>query len=318
MRRVDGRDEGTGRRLRGWHAVTALVLGAVLAGCASSAPPIERPGATGPTRYVALGDSWVSGPLVPDPIGTPIDCGRSSRSFPWLLAESLDVAQFADVSCGGAKIRDLTRSQKATFGGRPAPQFAALTPDTTLVTIGIGGNDVKFPDFAIDCANLIAIELGPPPFGRPCSVGLTENGVDEVSRRIQETRPRLDAALAGIRRRAPLAEVYVIGYPVALPDAGSGCWPRVPILPPDVEYLRAKYIEMNAMLADAAQVAGYHFVDTYAASIGHDVCQPVGTAWVNAITFEPNGIPMHPNSLSHANTASVVAGQVRASLDATS
>ena len=57
-----------------------------------------------------------------------------------------------------------------------------------------------------------------------------------------------DARLREIKRRAPRAKVFVVGYPTVLPATGTGCYPRVPVLPADVPYLRSKVQELNGML----------------------------------------------------------------------
>ena len=232
-----------------------------------------------------------------------------------LAAAELGISRFVDVSCGGAKIEHLTSPQKPALRGLlgvAPPQFDALTPDTSLVTIGIGGNDVKFPNTAIACANLLQVPLGPPPFGRPCREQLTAGGTDVLATRIAATGSRLRRALREVHRRAPRALVLVIGYPTALPQEGPGCWPRVPLLEQDVEYLRARFEDMNDMLRRAARSTGATFVDTYTSSVGHDVCQPVGTAWVNGITLEPPAFPMHPNAMSYEHTARLIVEAVRA------
>ena len=301
---------------RSWQALAlVVVLAGVLTACLPTPPmPIAQLRERGP-RYVSLGDSWISGPLVPDMVGTPIDCARSSRNASALVAAELGISRFADVSCGGAKLEHLTSPQKPALRGLlgvAPPQFDALTPDTTLVTIGIGGNDVKFPNTAIACANLLQVPLGPPPFGRPCRDELTANGSDVLAERIARTAPRLRRALREVRHRAPRALVLVIGYPTALPQEGSGCWPRVPLLEPDVEYLRDRFEDMNEMLRSAARSTGATFVDTYTSSAGHDVCQPAGEAWVNGITLDPPAAPMHPNAFSYRHTATLIVDAVRA------
>jgi len=75
----------------------------------------------------------------------------------------------------------------------------------------------------------------------------------------------------------------VVGYPVILPNSGSGCWPVVPIAFGDVPYLRGVEKALNAMLAAVAAANNATFVDTYTASIGHDVCQDPGTKWVEGL-----------------------------------
>ena len=60
--------------------------------------------ATGPLRYVALGDSYsaASGVLPPDPSAAP-ECARSIRNYPHVIAGQTG-AQLTDVTCGGAEI----------------------------------------------------------------------------------------------------------------------------------------------------------------------------------------------------------------------
>jgi len=276
---------------------TMTVMTTVLAAC--SPAPSVRAGARGTDHYVSLGDSWVAGPLVGTPVGDPIDCGRSDRNLAALLAARLDAASFTDASCGGGDTTDLGRPQKATLGGRAAPQLDALTTDTTLVTIGVGGNDASIASNAIKCINVLPIALGPPPFGQPCVERLTAGGVDQVSVKIAAARGKVTTALAQIHRRSRHAEVYVLGYGAAFDDAGDGCWPYVPLLPPDVRYLRSKMQELNAMLAQVAAASGDHFVDLWSFTRGHDMCRPYGEAWINAVNVDPAGIPAHPNALYH-------------------
>ncbi|MFN8051031.1 MAG: SGNH/GDSL hydrolase family protein [Acidimicrobiales bacterium] len=291
------------------------VLGAVLIGAATlmSCAPEWTPSAhpTGAEHYVSFGDSWVSGPLIANQVGDPIDCGRSDHNFASLLAQHLDVAAFTDMSCGGADIGDLWKPHKANLGGKAPAQFDALRSDTTLVTIGMGGNDASIADSSIKCVNILPIPLGPPPFGKPCVDGFTSGGVDKIAAKIAKVRPKMDDALAEIHRRSPHAEVYVIGYGAAFPDTGDGCWPYVPLLPPDVRYLRAKMQELNVVLAQSAADAGAHFVDVWSLTRGHDLCQPYGTAWVNGVALDPPGFPAHANAFYHEHLADYLAGLVR-------
>lgn len=297
-------------------AAAALGLAAVLVTAlvaAACAPSVSgpSPGAEGPLRYVSLGDSYVSGPLLPEPYGDPIDCGRSRTNWPAQVARAIDARRFVDVSCGSAKSIHMTEVQEAPLGSEAPPQFDALTADTDLVTIGIGGNDVGFDGLAKGCVNLLPFPLGDAPWGRPCIGKNVFGDWDKVSTKIEQARPKVEEVLAGIRDRAPNARVLLVGYPVAFPDSGVGCWPRVPVLDVDVRWLRDKYREMNRMLADTAAAQEVEFVDAYTPSIGHDVCQPYPNAWINTINIDPPGLPLHPNIYSHNRTAHAVIEAIR-------
>jgi lysophospholipase L1-like esterase len=258
--------------------------------------------------YVALGDSYTAGPLVPMPTGKPIDCGRSDHNYPSLLAEALKVAAFRDVSCGSAATMHFTHPQTGLqLGGTNPPQFNALGPDASIVTVGIGGNDIGLGAAVINCIRVMPKALAKPP----CADAMTAGGRDEMGDAIVRAAPSIDAALAGIRQRAPAARIFVVGYPHMFPDTGDGCWPYVPFLPADVVYLRAKLVQLNAMLADRAAASGATFVDTYTSSAGHDPCQLPGTAWVNGAVVVPLSYVMHPNELDMANVARLVLAAIR-------
>jgi hypothetical protein len=107
---------------------------------------------TGP--YVSLGDSYTAAPLVPNPTGNPIGCGRSTNNYPSDVARALTLSPFTDASCSSATTADMTRSQSVPFGGTNPPQFNALAPGDSLVTLGIGGNDAGLISVAEECASL--------------------------------------------------------------------------------------------------------------------------------------------------------------------
>ena len=272
----------------------ALFLVAVLA--------VATPAAAAASRYVALGDSFTSGPLIPNQHGSPIGCLRSDHNYPSLLAGRLHPDTFVDVSCGGADSTDMTTAQGVTLGTNP-PQFDALTADTTLVSVGIGGNDIGYTGIFETCAGLSLKN----PFGSPC-----KNRIGgQLDQRIADTAPKIAAVLRGIHERAPQARVLVVGYLRLLPS-GSGCWPLVPIAVGDVPFLDGIERTLNAMLADQASQGGADFVDAYQGGNGHDMCAGSSAKWVEGLVPTNLAAPIHPN----ATGMSIVADRAAASLGA--
>ncbi|MEU1032890.1 SGNH/GDSL hydrolase family protein [Streptomyces mirabilis] len=198
--------------------------------------------------YVALGDSYTAGPRIPDRTGAPAGCDRSDHDYPALVAERLGLraADFRDVSCSGATVADLTAPQSTDDGTNPA-QLSALSAGTRLVTLGIGGSD-------------------------------------DVQRKIDTAGERLSEALAEVKRRAPKARVYVVGYPAILPAHGSGCADDLTLAPGDATYLHDKEQQLNAVLRQRAQDAGAGYVDTYKPSAGRDACSGRDTRWIEPIS----------------------------------
>lgn len=278
----------------------AAVAGALLLGACSSAAepasPVEESGAAagaedllpGPSfeKYVALGDSFTAAPLVPT-TDLAQGCLRSDGNYPSLVAAELDVAELVDVSCSGADTRDLQGRQRTVGDTTVPPQLRALDRDTDLVTLGIGGNDFDlFATLVQTCSSLGSQD----PAGAPCATELESRGVDLVTR-AERIGARVEAAVDRIRRRAPEAEVVLVGYPRIAPD--SGRCRALPFAEGDYAFGAEVSRALNTALEEAARRSGVGFVDMHAASEGHDVCSD--DAWVNGHrTVRGEALAFHP------------------------
>ncbi|MEV0314305.1 SGNH/GDSL hydrolase family protein [Nonomuraea fuscirosea] len=248
--------------------------------------------------YVALGDSAAAGPLVPNQIGPDYGCLRSDRNYPHLTARAIGASTFRDVTCSGAKTTDMYESQDTELGD-VAPQLDALSQNTTLVTVQIGANDVGLTDFIEDCLNLL-----PPPIGDACNDDYNAGGQDQWRVATDALRPRLTALVSDIRARAPQARIFVVGY--ATYARQNGCYPRVPIIRADANYIRATLMYFNQMLAEQAASAGAGFIDLQTPSAGHDPCASPGVRWIEPYVPAAPAAPFHPNALGMRNFATIV------------
>lgn len=278
------------------HVRRALVLGGALTLAAAATLGSASAADASAGRYVALGDSYVSGPLIPNQSGGL--CLRSDRNYASLTAASTG-ASLTDASCSGATTVEMTQPQTDLGITINQPQLDSVTSGTGMVTLGIGGNDIGFVNIIETCAEE---SLG-NPFGSPCTAHYTSGGTDQLAALIDATGPKVAAVLAQIRQRAPHAAVYVVGYPDILPEYNNGCWPLVPLAYGDVAYLRQTEKELNGMLAAEASAHGAAYVDTYTPTIGHDVCQAPGTKWIEGLVPTSPAAPFHPNALGEAAMA---------------
>lgn len=288
-----------GQRTRRITLASALVAAALVGGLVGCKPEAA------PDTYVALGDSYVAGPLVLDQTTDPAGCLRSTRNYPSLIKGQVHSAKFVDVSCSGADTGDLFEAQDVTPGPANPPQLDALDRQTKVVTLGIGGNDIGFTDIVTNCATSL-------PFSAGCKGDYVHDGRDELSEAIAAVGPDLDRVFAEIKVRAPRAKAFVVGYPTVLPETGSGCYPLVPVLPADVVYLRAKIKELNALIQARTVAAGLTYVDLATPTIGHDFCQGLGAKWVEGLIPTSVAAPVHPNAKGMAGFAPIVAAAVGA------
>jgi hypothetical protein len=248
-------------------------------------------------NWAGLGDSYAAGPLIPNQQLNPLGCLRSDHNFAHLAAAALG-RSLADASCSGAKTDDMTAPQDVTGGSNP-PQLNAVTTDTQIVTLQVGGNDIGFTSILQNCATA-------NPFAHPCRDKYVVNGHDTLADKIAATAPKVAAVLQGIHARSPGARVFVVNYAAILPETGSGCWPQVPIAFSDVPYLRSVERNLNAMLAQQAAGNGAQIVDDYTASIGRDACRSASTRWVEPLVPANAAAPFHPNARGEAGIAAVV------------
>lgn len=263
--------------------VVAAVL--LLSGCTSSGEQ-SSPTPAPVERYVALGDSFSAGPLIPtsDLAG---GCLRSDHNYPSLVAKDLAVKSLVDVTCSGATTRDLTHAQPTFGGARIPPQLRAVTAGTDLVTIGIGGNDLGlFGTLVQTCTSLRASD----PDGSPCARRLAERGPD-LAAATRVISARVTRSLRAIRTKAPRATVVLVGYLRLVPDRGSCA--RLPLATGDYAEGRRISRVLDRALAQAARRADVRFVDMYDASRGHDICSD--DPWVNGSTTDRDkALSYHP------------------------
>lgn len=261
----------------------ALLASACTPGTGAAPPGPSRsplpvpPRSAGPAlptfeKYVALGDSFTAGPLIPT-TDLAHGCLRSDHDYPSLLAARLHVSTFVDVSCSGATTAALTERQHTVQDATVPPQLHAVDADTDLVTVGLGGNDHGlFTTLVRTCPSLRRVA----PHGAPCGRRLAALGPG-LDRLTADISARLADAVRAIRETAPAASVVLVGYPRLVPDHGT-C-PALPLADGDYATGRRVTRRLNAAIERAARRTDAGFVDMYAASRGHDVC--ADDPWVN-------------------------------------
>jgi hypothetical protein len=253
-------------------------------------------------NYVALGDSYAAGPLIPNPL-LPLGCLKSSNNYAHLAAPGIGLT-LRDASCSGARTVHMTEPQNVDPDGPNPPQFNSLNAETTVVSLTIGGNDIGFSEVAQSCITV-------NPFSHPCLDKYKPGGVDQLRARIEATAPKVATVLQGIHARSPSAKIYVVNYPAIFPETGFGCWPQMPVGFGDVPYLRSTQQSLNSMLATQAAANGATLVNWYGASIGHDACKGSSTRWVEPLVPGNAAAPIHPNKTGMVGGANALLAAVK-------
>jgi lysophospholipase L1-like esterase len=255
--------------------------------------------------YVALGDSYAAGPIIPlqeEPWG----CLKSTNNYAKRVAAQLGY-ELRDATCSGAETEDMTQEQGVSPEPNP-PQFDRLGPDVGLVTLQIGGNDIGFSGIAETCARA-AFE------SESCESQYVVDGRDELRERIAATAPKVAAVIREIHQRAPKARVLVLGYPGIFkigttPDAPASC-PAMLVGDDDALYLRGVEEALNAMIRTQARTNRATYVDVYGPSAGKTACDLPVLRWVEPIVPVNAAAPIHPNLMGMIGMADLIVAKAR-------
>lgn len=238
----------------------------------------------GRPQYVAMGSSFAAGPAISKRADdSPWFCMRSRDNYAHQLAR-LRGLSLVDVSCGGATTKHILNGGLAL----QPPQIKAVTAETELVTITIGGNDIGY------LANLMAMGCdGTMPWYVRAIGGCKIRSTEQLEQGLPKVREQLITVMDEIHRRAPKAQIVLVNYQTILPE--SGTCDRLGLTEEQVTQMRGIAEKLAAVTREAAQARGALLLDAMQLSQGHDVCalEP----WINAMRPASGlmGAPLHPN-----------------------
>lgn len=201
-------------------------------------------------RYVALGSSFASGSgIAPYDPAAPARCQRSTQNYAHQLARKRNLA-LTDVTCGGATTAHIL----GPWNELP-PQVDALTEDTALVTITIGGNDIGYIGGLIagSCSGGPKPAAGAQPLCQMIAAGRRSGATMPAA--TEAGWAKVEEALAGIvqeiRRRSPRARIIFVDYLTVLPE-GALC-DQTPLSPQAARNGRATAARLARQTAEIAR-----------------------------------------------------------------
>lgn len=233
---------------------------------------------TAPGVYVALGDSYSSGTGTREYYDS--GCQRSHHAFAPQIASARGY-ELRHAACSGARVPDVRNNQ-----------LSALSADTSLVTISVGGNDAGFSSVITACAK---------PWPSTCW-----GQIDASQAFIANQLPGLlNGLYSDIRARAPVAKVIVVGYPRIF--NGEECNFFARISPGEQAELNETADRLSNAIATAAAAHGFTYVDPRGAFTGHAICDDA--EWVNGLS-NPVGESYHPNQSGHDAYTSLISAKL--------
>lgn len=271
-------------------------------------------------EYVAMGDSYSSGEgNAPFETGTfepgSAMCHRSSLAYPRLLADdpdfNLDLGSNGFTACSGA-----TTSSITTGYNSEGAQLDKVTANTDLITMTMGGNNMKFSEFAEQCVR------------KNCSGKPKDQAIKNI---VDHVIPQMEYMLGTVRDRLinlrnSDAKVLVIGYPQIVTDKpwgngdATGCeWLNGER---EAKAIRQVVQQLNTAIKNEVEAIGhnFHFISATEPDspfAGHELCRDSFAHgkpyFVNAILFpvEQRRFSFHPNKQGHEAYAELVKRYLR-------
>ena len=269
----------------------ALAALAALAGCATVPDANALPAGS---RYVALGSSYAAGANIP-PLAEdrPARCGASQRSYSRLLAARLELA-LTDASCGGATTEHLL----GPMDDLP-PQVDAVTADTRLVTITVGGNDLNYMGIVFSGSCRAGLRDPRLPGGAECPA-VPEPAAADYAR----VENNIVEAVRQVGARAPQARVVLVQYVALIGDAPCDL---APLPADDAAKARRVAASLAAATARAAERGGAEVLPVDTASLDHTACAAEPWSRGMAPGYDSSqGAPWHPTAAGHAAIAAML------------
>lgn len=239
-------------------------------------------------NYVALGDSFSSGQGIPGPNGfiSPSNtngCHRSEKAYSILLDQDpvLDLNLQSFRACSGATTQSLIEG----MNGEPG-QLDSLSPETDVVTLSIGGNDIDFAGGMTACTLTTDTQV--------CEDTLS---VVNSAAHAPWFRVRLENTYAAVRAAAPNAQVYITGYPEIMgrPNEVHCDWSLLHAMTLPEKVLVDDIGEtLNTVIAEEAIQAGFTFVPLAEVFENHTPCST--EPFINGANRSHEEYSYHPNA----------------------
>lgn len=259
-------------------AILIGALGALLPLTVSAAPSPPPPG----SKYVAMGSSFGAGPgITPFEEGAPARCTRSKDNYANQLARRRGL-KLTDETCSGA-----TTAHILGPWNELEPQLAPVDADTRLVTVTIGGNDVR-----------LTAGLGAAACHTAGAADCPAVPAQPTDQEWADLEAHLGLIAAEVHRRAPNARLVFVDYTTVLPPEGT-C-PALSLTAADAAASREINRRVMEITAKVAKATGSGLVTASSITAAHNACS--ADPWANG--YPPaKGAAFHPRLEAHTAIA---------------
>ncbi|HEY4031910.1 MAG TPA: SGNH/GDSL hydrolase family protein [Caulobacteraceae bacterium] len=273
---------------------TVILIGALAALCPLAALAQPSPSSAPPpagAKYVAMGSSFGAGPgITTQADDPPTRCARSRDNYAHQLARRHGL-KLVDVTCSGA-----TTAHILGPWNELKPQLDAVDPDTRLVTVTIGGNDVGLT------SGLGAEACQTRGAGSACPATPPE----PTAQAWADLETHLGQIAAEVHRRAPAARLVFVDYTTVLP--AEGACPALSLTPAQAAASREINRHVVEITAKVARASGSGLLAASALTAPHNACS--AQPWANGASPPKGSAAFHPRLEAHTAIAEALDRQI--------
>jgi hypothetical protein len=271
---------------------------------------------TSRANYLALGDSFASGHgagIYEAGTDEPENrCRLSTRSYPYLIANDLNINTFHSVACSGATSSHILDDLQYPAEPNPNPlgiwlpgQYSQLThvarsqPD--VITVSIIGNDLDFDGRIAQC-----VRIGVTSNTCYATYGQRKALLNDTNSRYTTLKDVFNTLKT---QTNGTTKIYVMGYPQIAREDSPYCGVNLRLNNDEVRLANRFVDHINYVVEQAALTAGVTYVDVGDALYGHRLCDHGTNKGIHGLNlgretpashFGPaSKDSYHPNELGH-------------------
>jgi len=241
----------------------------------------------------SLGSSFAAGPGIPPIVERA--AGRSGSNYAHLLAERLG-ARLIDLTVSGATTQTVLRETQRVGRRVFPPQIRGVPPDSDLVTVTVGGNDLGFAASVLAAA--IATRRARRTITRPFAASMLRRvAPGHADADVARAAAGLAEIAAAVRDRAQNARVVLVDYVTIFGDETTPSR-LAPFRVADIERFREVQEALQHAFGLAAARAGVGLLRASALSRDHGLGsrEPwifgYREAGARTASFHPNALAM--------------------------
>lgn len=242
------------------------------------------------SKMVALGSSFAAGPGI-----TPVvdrRAMRSGRNYAHLVAAALG-AELVDATVSGATTENVLELPQRSRGHLFPPQIESVGPDSDLVTVTAGGNDLGYLGTVMTTGIVERLKSSQLTYAIGRRLGARSPLRPVTEEEVDVATDGLVRIVEVIRERAPDARVILADYlPILTQESKRG--PTLRFTDDEIEHIRRLGQQLSAAFMEASRRTGADVIPSSAYNQSHGLGS--SDPWITPLRLTKMSSSFHPTA----------------------